>query len=151
MKILLDENPPFPAVALLRCVLVGHEVLHVDEVKWKRKEDKYLIPDAKRSGFDVLVTRDHGQLNDPDECKILRKTGIHHVRYRQRDGLAELARSVAALLAAMPDIIAELEQVTSQRLVEVTALSARSQRQTSIDPQTAPPHYWKGRRRRSKP
>lgn len=58
----------------------------------------------------MLVTEDSHQLDDPDECLILKRCGLHHVRSAQGRGLKGLARSMGAVIAAMPDVVEELER-----------------------------------------
>jgi hypothetical protein len=142
VKILLDENTPVQALPILECVLRKHEIRHVDKLKWNSKKDPFLLVDAKQRGFDILITKDHNQLNDPAECSILKKVGIHHVRFGQGEGLAGLARAVAAVVAAMPAIMAELELADGQRLIKVTGLGGGTRRHTTTDPSKNPPPYW---------
>jgi hypothetical protein len=66
----------------LRHLLPRHEIAHVSEIRWKGKKDRPLLRDAKRAGFDVFITRDHNQLSDPQECKAIKDSGLHHVRFR---------------------------------------------------------------------
>lgn len=142
MRILLDEDVPIQALDLLDRVLKPHEVHAVTEIRWRKKLDPFLFADAARRGYDLLLTNDHGQLSDPDECDALKKAGIHHVRYDQRDGRRGLALAVAAILAAMPDIVEKLENERGQRLVRIVSLDPRRPRFEVVDPQKEPPAYW---------
>lgn len=143
MRILLDEDVPRPVVELLRHVLRGHDVDHVQEIKWAGKKDLVLYQDAKRAGYDVVVTNDAAQMSDPDECKAVKKTGMHRVSYRQRHpGLRGLATAVASLIAAMPDVVAELANADGQRLIAITGIDPTRQRYTIVDPRRDPPPYW---------
>jgi hypothetical protein len=118
MRILLDEDVPIQALDLLDRVLTPHEVHHVTKIRWRGKLDPFLFVDAAKQGYDLLLTNDHGQLSDPRECDALKRAGIHHVRYDQGKGLRGLALAVAAILAAMPDIVKELEGESGQRLIK---------------------------------
>jgi hypothetical protein len=142
MRILLDEHVPLQALGLLDRVLAAHEVHHVERIRWKGKRDRFLFADAAAQGYDLLLTNDRGQLTDPHECDALKKAGIHHVRYDQGEGLRGLALAVAAILAAMPDIVQELEGESRQRLVRIIGLNPRRRRFEVVDPQKEPPSYW---------
>jgi len=143
MRILLDEDVPIQALDLLDRVLEGHEVHHVERIRWKGKRDPFLFADAAAQGYDLLLTNDHGQLSDPRECDALKKARIHHVRYDQGKGLRGLALAVAAILAAMPGIVEELEGEGGQRLVRIVGLDPRRRRFEVVDPQKDPPPYWR--------
>jgi hypothetical protein len=70
VKILLDENVPLQAHPVLERTLRGHEVAHIDNVRWKGKLDGFLLPDAAKKGFDAFVTKDENQLNDPEQTRL---------------------------------------------------------------------------------
>lgn len=141
MRILLDENVAVQVQPILRQVLPEHVVDHVDEVGWKGKGDQPLLLDAAAKGYDVVVTKDRSQLSDPHECQAIKRSGVHHVRFGQGQGLKALARSTAAVVAALPDVLDELDSAESQRLVSIRAL--RTERRFSWkDPGVDPPPYW---------
>lgn len=141
MRVLLDEDVPLPAVGLLQHVLPGHEVRHVVELKWAGKKDRPLLQDASARGFQVIVTNDANQLNDPDECAAIKASGMHHVRYpHKKRGPEGLALAVAGVFAAMPPIMRELEHAEGQRTVRITAVSP-ADRYKIEDPRQATP-YW---------
>jgi hypothetical protein len=143
VKILLDENTPVQLVEPLRLVLgPDHEVAHVNTLNWKSKKDRHLIPDAAKLGYEVLVTYDSNQLRDPEECKLIKRTGIHHVRFKQGQGRKGLGRAMGAVLAALPVVIDELELAKGQRLIHIHDLAASTKRHTSVDPAKSPPPYW---------
>lgn len=143
MRILLDEDTPVQFLAVLRHVLPKHQVDHVQELNWKSKKDKHVLPDARSRRYQVFVTNDSNQLEDPDECDAIKRSGLHHVSYRQRHkGREGLALALGAVVAAMPQIIAELEMCGGQRLVHVAGLDPKN-RYTSIDPIISPPRYWR--------
>ena len=153
MKILLDENVPVQATAVLECTLRGHSIAHVDTfqrrgTRWKGKKDKHLLPDLKAAGFQVFVTKDRSQLSDPEETRLIRQSKVHHVRFTQAAGMAGFARAVGALIAAMPGVVQELESVAGQRLVRIQALDPKVRRFEIVDPATDPPAYWKATGRR---
>ena len=77
--------------------LPRHEIAHVSEIRWKGKKDRPLLRDAQQTGFDVFITRDHNQLSDPQECRTIKDSGLHHVRFSQRrEGLAGLASALGS-------------------------------------------------------
>jgi hypothetical protein len=131
MRVLIDEDTAVQVVGPLRHVLLGHQVTHVS------------VPDAKKAGYHVLITRDRAQLNDPRECDAIKKSGLHHVRYTQRhDGMRGLALAVGALIAAMPMVMQQLAEADAQRLVKITSIEPR-QRFEITDPRRTPPsQYW---------
>jgi hypothetical protein len=57
VKLLLDENVPIQTLDLLGRVLRGHEIDHVDRIRWKGKKDSFLLPDAASAGYELLLTR----------------------------------------------------------------------------------------------
>lgn len=142
MKALLDENVSIQTLDLLSRVLRGHEVDHVDRRGWKGKKDRFLLPDAATAGYDVLVTKDSNQLSDPDECRLIRTSGLHHVRFRQGDGLRGLGAAVASVVVAMPQIVEELATAGGQRLVQISGINPTRRRHETIDPAQHPPPYW---------
>lgn len=144
----------------LRRLLPGHEVHHVQELGWKGKKDRFLLPDAKRRNYQALLTNDSAQLDDVDESRAIRDCGLHHIRYPHDTsrGLDGLAFAVAAVLAAIRDVLVELESADGQRLVEIHGIQ-RGRRHRAIDPNVDPPRYWPSRvgqpsrpsKRRAKP
>ncbi|WP_200302638.1 hypothetical protein [Streptomyces adelaidensis] len=77
MRLLVDENTAVQLLVPLRYVLPQHQVDHVTEVKWSGEKDVQLLLDAARKGYDVLLTKDGRQLEDPDETDSIKKAGIH--------------------------------------------------------------------------
>jgi hypothetical protein len=142
MNLLIDEDTAVQLVEPLRHVLVGHEVAHISGLSWKGKKDRQVLPDAKGAGYHALITRDRAQFSDPGECDAIKKSGLHHVRYGQRQGTRGLALALGAIIAAMPMVIEELENVSGQRLVLITAIDPR-RRFDITDPRKTPPSpYW---------
>ena len=142
MRVLIDEDTAVQVMEPLRHVLIGHQVTHVSEVAWKGKKDRQVLPDAKGAGYHVLITRDRAQLGDPRECDAIKKSGLHHVRYAQRDGMRGLALAIGAIIAAMPLVMEKLVEADGQRLVKITGIEAK-QRFEMTDPRRTPPSvYW---------
>ena len=145
MWILIDEDTAVQLVEPLRRVLLGHEVKHIYDLSWGGKKDRNVLPDAKAAGYHVFLTKDRAQLNDPRECDLIKKSGLHHVRYEQRVLRARgLALALGAIIAAMPMVMQELENADSQRLVRITSLDQRPKSRFEVtDPQRDPPSvYW---------
>jgi hypothetical protein len=87
MRIFIDEETAAQFVEPLRHVLLGHDVAHVSGLSWKGKKDLRVLPDARNArnaGFHALITRDRAQFSDPRECDAIKKSGLHHIRYAQR-------------------------------------------------------------------
>ncbi len=144
MKVLIDEQAPIQFAATLRFVLHAHEVRHLNDLSWKGKKDVALLMDAARHGFDVIITNDADQLNDPEETKAIRRPRLHHVRYRVPRGPHGQARALGGLTAAMPLVMRGLEQASGQRLVEIRVPSGKlDERCRIVDPQRDPPAYWR--------
>src|ERR1017187_4570220 len=116
MCLLIDEDTAVQLVEPLRHVLLGHEVAHIADLSWKGKKDLRVLPDARNAGYHVLITRDRSQFSDPRECDAIKKPGLHHVRYAQRQGARGLALALGAIIAAMPMVMEELEIATRQRI-----------------------------------
>ncbi|MFG1904642.1 DUF5615 family PIN-like protein [Micromonospora carbonacea] len=143
MMILLDEDVPRQVVEVLRQVLRGHQVDHVHLINWSGKKDNFLYRDAAKCGYHVIVTNDAAQMADPDECREVKRSAMHRISYRQRHpGLKGLAFAVGSLVAAMPDVIAELDNADGQRLVAITGINPAKKRYQITDPQRYPPTYW---------
>jgi hypothetical protein len=149
VKIFLDENVPVQVALFLRPLLEpdGIAVDHVDDVHWKGKKDRFLIPDCARRGYTVFVTKDRNQLNDPEETEVIRKARIHHVTFKMDKGRGGYARAVASVIAAMPAIVEDLEGADGQRLVAIKKIDGSQKRHVITDPSIEPPRYWKSRKR----
>jgi hypothetical protein len=142
MHLLLDEDVPKPTLNVLRHVLRGHEVVHLLDLGWSGKEDKFLFRDAKKEGFEALLTNNHRQLSDPVETAAIKKSGLHHICYGQtQEGLRGLALCIGAIVAAMPSVVLDLAAADGQRLVRIQELSPR-RRYEIRDPRRDPPTYW---------
>jgi hypothetical protein len=141
MRILLDEDVPIQVLDILRHILKSHDVDHVQIIHWKGKKDLFLLADAAARGYNLLVTNDRKQLSDPIECSAIKKSGMHHARYEQAAGVRGLALAVAAIIAAMPPLVEELENQGGQRLVRIHSLRQR-RRFDVTNPVTDPPRYW---------
>ena len=146
MKVLLDEDVPVQVLEALRQVLGGHDIDHVQTIRWKSKKDLALLPDAARRGYQVFVANDRSQLDNIQESRAIRDSGMHHVRYDQdtNRGIEGLALAMASLLAAAVPCLADLDAAASQRLVHVRSVAPhqRAPRYAIVDPVTDPPAYW---------
>lgn len=119
------RNVPLPVLEALQHVLNDHPIAHVDRIGWKGKNDLALFPDAVTRGYEVLVTNDKNQLENVEESRAIRDSGLHHVRYDQDTsrGKEGLALAMASLLAAAVPGIRELELADGQRLVHIKSIA----------------------------
>ena len=92
----------------------------------------------------MFVTNDSNQLNDVDESRAIRGSGMHHVRYDTGAGKEGLALAMASVLAAAVPCMAELVAASGQRLVHIRSVAAncRTARYEIVDPVINPPNYW---------
>jgi PIN like domain len=142
MRVLIDEDTAVQLLEPLRHLLRKHKVDHIATIDWKGKKDRNVLPDARKAGYDVIITRDHNQLSDPAECDAIKRSALHHIRYSQRrEGMIGLGLALESIIAAMPMVMDELEQADSQRLVHIVGLDP-NRRYELIDPTTEPPNYW---------
>lgn len=143
MKILLDETVPRAVTGVLRSLLPGHTVDHAGDLGWQGRTDHALLPAADEAGYEVIVVADSNQLRDPDACRAIQRSGLHHVRFPHDAGrgLTGLGRAMASLIAAMPGLVAALERADGQRLVRVRGVSPQG-RFTVADPAARPPDDW---------
>ena len=150
MKLLLDEDVPRQLLETLRCVLVAHTVAHIDELGWKSKTDQNLLADAASKGYQAFLTNDSKQLDSAVESRAIRDSGMHHIRYRQQTGRGEragvtgLALAMGAILAAICQVMRELDAADGQRLVLIQSISYGTRHETR-DPRKDPPPYWPSR------
>ncbi|WP_042410868.1 hypothetical protein [Streptacidiphilus carbonis] len=145
MRILVDENSAVQLVELLGLLLPArHQIDHVTRIGWSGKKDIPLLRDAASKGYNVFLTRDKAQLDNPDETKAIMKAKIHHVRYSQTvDGLIGVGLSMGAIAAAMPLVMVELENAETQRLVKIRRLDHAPRSRFEIqDPRKRQPKYW---------
>jgi hypothetical protein len=142
MHVLIDEDTAVQLLEPLRHLLRRRIVDHIATIRWKGKKDRRVLADARKAGYDVIITRDHNQLSYPVECDAIKKSQLHHIRYSQRrEGMAGLGLALGAVIAAMPMVAEELEQADSQRLVHIVGLEP-SRRYEITDPAAEPPTYW---------
>jgi hypothetical protein len=121
--------------------LRGHAVTHIHKMNWSGKKDIYVYRDAV-GRFEVILTNNYRQFDDPDETTQIKKSGLHHVSYRQRQpGLKGLALAVGAIVASMPLIIDDLRAADGQRLVRIHGIDP-GRRYEITDPRRHPPKYW---------
>ena len=144
MKVLLDEDVPVPLIRLLRHILKGHTVDHVYEVGWKGKSDVDIYKDARTRGYDVVITNNIRQLNDPDECDAIKKSRKHLLLYNMDSGLQGLALASGAICAAIRPVVEDLATRGRQHLVRITGLASGKKRYAISDPAQHPPSpYWR--------
>lgn len=136
MRILLDEDVPMPILDLLRHILKGHTVDHVYRVNWGSKTDVDLYKDARARRYDVIVTNNLRQLNEPSECDAIKRSGLHVIFYDLRDGVVGLGLAAGAVCAGMHPAIADLANRQQQHLAWITALSANKRRYRVKNPAT---------------
>ena len=143
MRFLLDEDVPVQLLEPLRRLMPEHSIDHVETLGWKGKKDRFLLPDAARRGYDTLITNDSAQLKDENECRAIRDSGLHHIRYTHdtKRGVDGLALAMAAVMGALRQVARDLNEASGQRLVEIRALRP-DKRHTIVDPSTDPPPYW---------
>ncbi len=142
MQILVDEGMPVQVMMPLRCDR-RHGFDHVDDLRWKGRLDQPLFRAAAERGYAAILTLDVNQLSDPDECRALRRSGLHHISLHQGrsvSGLKGLARVMGSVIAAMPYVLDDLDQAPGQRIVELSLLSAR-RRHATFDPRAEPIRY----------
>ncbi|WP_333770154.1 hypothetical protein [Streptomyces sp. IBSBF 2435] len=145
MRILVDENSAVHLVSLLAHLLPRHKIDHVTQIGWSGKKDIPLLSDAASKGYDVFLTRDGRQLENPDETKAIMRSGIHHVRYTQTvGGVVGVGLSMGAIAASMPLIMRELETADGQRLIRISRLDHHpASRFEMVDPRKSKPKYWR--------
>jgi hypothetical protein len=145
MRILLDEDTPVQILGPLRHVLRRHEVHGIHEIGWSGKKDPQVLRDLKSSTprYEVFLTNDKSQLTSPDLCDLIKKAAVHHVRYDQGSGTLGLALAMAAIIAAMPKVVEDLESAKGQRVVKIKSLDRATARHEIVDPAKHPPSpYW---------
>lgn len=135
MHVLVDEGMP---VQLLEPLGLnrGHQFDHVNGLRWKGRLDQPLFRDAAGRGYDAILTLDVNQLSDADECRALRRSGLHHISLQQgrrARGVKGTARVIASVIAAMPYVLEDLEEADGQRIVELS-LFAAGRRHEVFDP-----------------
>ena len=135
MQVLVDEGMPVQLLEPLR-LNRGHRFDHIDGLRWKGRLDQTLFNDAAGRGYDAILTLDVNQLSDADECRALRRSGLHHISLQQGRsvrGVKGTARVIASVIAAMPYVLADLDEADGQRIVEVSLFSA-TRRHELFDP-----------------
>lgn len=151
MKVLLDENVPEVVLHLLQKLSIGHQIHHVAQLDWRGKKDILLLADAKRKHFEAFLTGDISQYDDPDECKAVKRSGMHHITFESHSGPLSHATLVASLCAATPTLLNRLANETGQRIATIAGISTGG-RFSIKDPMTDPPsNYWPGSRTFVKP
>lgn len=135
MQVLVDEGMPVQLLEPLR-LNRGHRFDHIDGLRWKGRLDQPLFKDAAGRGYDAILTLDVNQLSDADECRALRRSGLHHISLQQGRsirGVKGTARVIASVIAAMPYVLADLDEADGQRIVELSLFPA-ARRHELFDP-----------------
>jgi len=136
MRVIVDEAMPLQVLDPLR-LNKGHSFAHVDQLNWKGKRDSSLFADAAAKGYEAVLTLDLSQLESSEECRALRRAGLHHVGIQQgrsAQGVRGIARVLASLVVGMPYVLQDLQVATGQRIVEISLLGAKS-RHEIYDPE----------------
>jgi len=146
MRLFLDECVPEPIFGLLQHLLKpDHEVASTATAHWGGKKDILLIQDVARNGYDAFLTADQQQMNRPSEVEAIKKSGMHHIRYKTIDGLDGLGQMTGAIAAMIRPILRDLEESTGQRLVMLTPHFGGTSWYTVVDPnrsQDKSLRYW---------
>jgi len=147
VRLLVDEGVPVQVLEPLRRNK-GHEFVHVHEAGLNGRKDKFLFSHAMQRGFSALIALDVDQLVEPAEWRSLKASGLHHLSLRQGRtvrGAKGLARVMSSFIVAMPYVLAELQAVDGQRIVEIQLLSATARHKT-YNPryEQARYPYWRG-------
>jgi len=136
MRVLVDEPMPVQVLEPLR-LNKGHQFDHVNDLRWKGKKDIPLFRDAASKGYQAVLTLDVAQLDSVDECRALRRSGLHHIGIQQgrsAQGIRGMARVISSVVVAIPYVLADLEEADGQRVVELSLLSS-TRRHGVFDPQ----------------
>jgi hypothetical protein len=145
MRVLVDEAMPIQVLDPLR-LNKGHQFHHVDELRWKGKKDAQLLRDAASKGYEAVLTLDVAQLESAEEARALRRSKLHHIGIQQgrsAQGIRGMARVLASVIIAMPYVLNDLTDASSQRVVELGLLDSR-RRHRVLDPrkEAARFPYW---------
>jgi hypothetical protein len=98
MRLLIDEDTAVQFVEPLRHVLLGHDVAHVSGLSWKGKKDLRVLPGRQERWISCLNHARPRSVQRPRECDAIKKSGLHHIRYTQRqEGMRGLALAMAPL------------------------------------------------------
>lgn len=146
MRVLVDEGMPVQVLPPLR-LNRGHQFDHVDDLRWKGKPDVQLFADAAKQGYEAMLTLDLAQLSSIDESRALKQSGLHHIGIQQgrsAQGVRGMARVIASVVVAMPYVLADLDAVEGQRIVELSLLGA-TRRHEMLNPRrdVARFPYWR--------
>jgi hypothetical protein len=110
------------------------------------KKDNRLLLDLATRGYEALVTADFNQLYRPDECKLIRQGGFHHIRFEQSGmGVLATASAIATIVAGLTAVVPALERAEGQRLVLLKTVKCGTAHHEIRDPVIDPPDYWPGR------
>jgi hypothetical protein len=90
----------------------------------------------------VVLTQDKSQLDDPEHCTAIKRSGLHRIAFSQGSGLRGLAVAMESVLTSIVDVVSELEQADGQRLVHIDGLGPTRKRHRTADPSRKPPKDW---------
>lgn len=98
-------------------------------------------------GMPVQLIPSRSQLDSFEESRALKRSGLHHIGIQQgrsAQGIRGMARVISSVVVAMPYVLSDLEAAGSQRIVELTLLSA-ARRHEIFDPRldAARFPYWR--------
>ncbi len=146
MHVLVDEGMPVQVIPSLR-LNRQHRFDHVDDLGWKGKPDVQLFADAANRGYHAVLTLDLSQLESLEECRALKRSGLHHIGIQQgrsAQGIRGMARVISSVVVAMPYVLSDLDAADGQRIVELTLLSA-TRRHEILDPRVEAARfpYWR--------
>ncbi|MFJ2650473.1 hypothetical protein ACIO1C_27595 [Streptomyces sp. NPDC087420] len=144
---LLDENMPRPMANIVRTLLAGHNVSHVQDLQgWSGTKDVELYPKARAEGFEAIITNDSKQMNRRLEVAAIAESGLHRIEYRQNNkhgGLVGLGTAIATVCAALPHAMDELAEADGQRLILLRGIDpTRGSRLQVTIPALEPPRLW---------
>lgn len=113
-RLFFDENVP---VQLMTIVAATYPMLHLggyQALGTAGVDDEDLFPMVAAAGFDVFVTTDIAQMEDPrrrHERSGVRQAGLHWIGYAQPNkltGLHRIGSEAATLLRGMPYVLDEI-------------------------------------------
>lgn len=121
MRFLFDENMTVGLPGNVSAVAPWHEFEHVNDVGLREAPDVDLLPRAAGLGFDAIITDDRRQLVVEREREAIRESGLTWITLRRTNakGLPGIAAESASLIAALPHIVAVIQESPEPRLIRV--------------------------------
>jgi hypothetical protein len=145
VRLLLDENVPFPLHQVLTSFVLSHDIVHLlDLPGWSGTRDEALYPRAAAEGFHVVLTNDGRQMQRPREVAAIAASGLHRVEYpHKHPGLVGMGVAIATVAAGLPSALAMLEEAGGPRLITLRGVDPTvGGRLRVIDPAMNPPKFW---------